>query len=187
MIAKASKFAYRPDDIDIVRAIRKRDPNFDFTQNHDGDLGIGLKALKRQQQRPSSITPTPSGRHSRAESTISVSTIEPPGRPSLDVRCASRTDMSTGIVSTDRGFNFSTEERGVAMKRMQSNLSERRIQSNRSLQKLPPHPEERKMSTLGHVFSLRRGLRKSLRRKPTDTAGRGSHDADEGEHHDGER
>jgi hypothetical protein len=97
--------------------------------------------------------------------------------------------MSTGIVSTDRGFNFSAEEGGVAMKRMQSNLSERRIQSNRSLQKLPTHQEGKKTSTLGHVFSLRRGIGKSIsrRRKPMDAGGRGSHDADEEEHHDGER
>lgn len=45
---------------------------------------------------------------------------------------ASHTDMSTGIRSTHRGFDFATEEGGVAMKRMQSNLSERR-QSSKNL------------------------------------------------------
>ncbi|KAG8217698.1 hypothetical protein J3R82DRAFT_5854 [Butyriboletus roseoflavus] len=44
----------------------------------------------------------------------------------------SRTDMSTGVRSVHRGFDFATEEGGVAMRRMQSNLSERR-QSNRHL------------------------------------------------------
>lgn len=78
----------------------------------------------------------------------------------MDVRAASRTDMATGIVSIDRGFDFATEEHGVAMRRMQSNLSERRA-SNRNL---PQPAQSRKgKETLSHVFSLRRGLiRKKL-------------------------
>ncbi|EEB87984.1 hypothetical protein MPER_14441 [Moniliophthora perniciosa FA553] len=34
--------------------------------------------------------------------------------------------MSTGLASTDRGFDFVTEENGTAIRRIQTNLSERR-------------------------------------------------------------
>lgn len=70
----------------------------------------------------------------------------------MDVRAASRTDMSTGIVSIDRGFDFATEEHGVAMHRMQTNLSERRA----SNQKLPPRPRSKGKEVMSRVFSLTR-------------------------------
>lgn len=65
----------------------------------------------------------------RQDSTQSdVNELRPrsPFRQPLDMR-GSRTDMSTGIQSVHRGFDFSTEEHGVAMQRIQSNLSEKRI------------------------------------------------------------
>lgn len=75
----------------------------------------------------------------------------------MDVRAASRTDMSTGLVSIDRGFDFATEENGVAMRRMQSNISERRA-SSRNLPR--PTPSKKGKETLSQVFSLRRVRRK---------------------------
>lgn len=68
----------------------------------------------------------------------------------------SRTDMSTGVRSVHRGFDFATEEDGVAMRRMQSNLSERR-QSSRHLplDKQPTQIPKRK-SSLRIFPSLRR-------------------------------
>lgn len=47
-------------------------------------------------------------------------------RSSMDIRSASRTDMSTGLTSVERGFDFATEEGGIAIQRIQTNLSERR-------------------------------------------------------------
>ena len=80
----------------------------------------------------------------------SVVTIEPI-RQCVDVRAASRTDMATGIVTIDRGFDFATEEHGVAMHRMQTNLSERRV----SYQQLPPSRSKGK-EVMSRVFSLGR-------------------------------
>lgn len=112
---KAWKFGYRPNDVDILRYIAKKEPHRDLAHDalyfrHD------LDHLKR----PTEST-TPSRRASLMAS-----------RTSLDLPTASRTDMSTGIRSTHRGFNFAMEENGVAMRRMQTNLSERR-QSSRNL------------------------------------------------------
>ncbi|KAF9469392.1 hypothetical protein BDZ94DRAFT_1244343 [Collybia nuda] len=144
-LAKAWKFGFAPDDIDIMRYIRKTDPDRDVA--HDAQLGGALKALARSSSMASRRT-------SRTES---ISSARP--RQSLDPRSASRTDMSTGVRSVHRGFDFSTEEHGVAMRRMQSNLSERR-QSSRNLAPLPQSRNRR--DTLSHVFSVRRGF---LRRK----------------------
>lgn len=76
----------------------------------------------------------------------------------MDLRSASRTDMSTGVRSVHRGFDFATEEHGVAMRRMQSNLSERR-QSSRNL---ATQATRSRKGTLVHVLSLPRNL---LRKK----------------------
>lgn len=82
---------------------------------------------------------------------------------SLDPRriSVSRTDMSTGMRSVHRGFDFATEEGGVAMRRMQSNLSERR-QSNRYLPLLEEPKQSPKRKASLRIFS-------SLRRKKPTT------------------
>lgn len=147
-LAKAYNFGFAPDDISTLRYISKMDPNWDFTaDSYPTGKKSGLAGMRRQ---PSII--------SRTESIGGASSIVDPRRPSYDVRSASRTDMSTGVRSIHRGFDFSTEENGVAMRRMQSNLSERR-QSSRNL---APTPENgrKKGSGLSNVFSIRRGLRK---------------------------
>jgi len=138
---KAWKFGFAPDDLDTVRWISKKDPYRDLAR--DAHV-TNLTALKR----PSSSA---SRRISRSRINDSVATIEP-RQPSMDVRAASRTDMSTGIVSTDRGFDFATEEHGVVMRRMQTNLSERRASS----QNLPPRPRSKGKEVMSRVFSLKR-------------------------------
>lgn len=96
----------------------------------------------------------------------------------MDIRRQSRTDMSTGLVSVDRGFDFATEEHGVAMQRIQTNLSERRS----SRMPVPPDPDEypdlpspksptgssRKGKERHMLDSLRRGIMK----KKTPTTGK---------------
>ncbi|KAL0946504.1 hypothetical protein HGRIS_012720 [Hohenbuehelia grisea] len=147
-IAKAWKFGYAPDDIDTMRYLHKVKPSMDIA--HDARLPSGLHAL----QRPASVL---SRRTSRSESVMSV---PDPRRPSVDLRTASRTDMSTGLRSVHRGFDFATEENGVAMRRMQSNLSERRLSSRLlASARTGHHPSRREQ--LSHVFSIRR-----LKRKP---------------------
>jgi phospholipid-translocating ATPase len=140
-LAKAWKFGFAPDDIDIMRYIAKMEPERDVV--HDAQLGGALNGMAR------------ASALSRTESVASATHV----RRSVDVRHGSRTDMSTGERVANRGFDFSTEEQGVAMRRIQTNLSERR-ESSRNL---ALHGQPR--SKLSHVFSVRKGF---LRRKPSE-------------------
>jgi len=146
-LAKAWNFGYNPSDIDIMRWMHEKEPHRDLASVR----GRGLGAMKRP--RPTSIAASHASR--RTSRTGSIMTLERP-RMSIDVRSASRTDMATGLVSVDRGFDFATEENGVAMRRMQSNLSEKRI-SNRNLA-LPQDNRKGKLS-------LKRGLKSLTRRR----------------------
>ncbi|KAF8623323.1 hypothetical protein AX15_006401 [Amanita polypyramis BW_CC] len=134
IIAKSLKVSFAPDDIDIVRIIRKQSPNFDLVQ-----AKRGLERLKR----PS--VPTP--RRSLSRSSVDL------GRPQ-DLRLASRTDMATGLVSEERGFDFAAEEGGIAIRRMQTRLSEHQQKKERHLRPISGSSRRR----LSHMFSLRRGL-----------------------------
>lgn len=103
LASKVYKFMFNPSDIDRVRYLHKLDPDHDFRQ--DRDVG-GVDYLKR-----------------------AVSTTHGVRRKSLlahkqsTLRTGSRTDMATGLRSTNTGFDFSMEENGVALRRLQSNLS----------------------------------------------------------------
>jgi phospholipid-translocating ATPase len=134
-IAKALKFGFYPDDLDILRYNRKMNPGRDI--GRDAYTGGRLAELKHSASRAS---------HASGADV---------GRPSMDARLASRTDMSTGMRSVHRGFDFITEEDGVAMRRIQTNLSERRVGGGTS---------PRKRST-----TLLRSLKQSLRRKRSNT------------------
>ena len=123
------------------------DPKRDLTR--DPQTCNPLSVLRRS--RPTSSI------YERRDSVASLSQLVNEGRS------GSRTDMSTGQRSINRGFNFSAEENGVAIRRMQTNLSERQ-QSNRSSAYDPetqtqPH---RRRDTISQVFSVPRNF---LRRK----------------------
>ncbi|KAF9016585.1 phospholipid-translocating P-type ATPase [Hymenopellis radicata] len=158
-VAKAWQFGFVPNDIDILRYIAKTDPHRDLARDAYLD-GRGLKAMRREV--PADQDDALSRRTSRssyASVAPATSNIRPhQGSSSADVRSASRTDMSTGIRSVHRGFDFATEEGGVAMRRMQSNLSSRRNLGETSQTREGKPSEPRKK-----VFSLRKGL---LKRKP---------------------
>ncbi|KAK0474295.1 phospholipid-translocating ATPase [Armillaria luteobubalina] len=124
-IAKAWKFGFAPDDIDILQYIRKVYPGRDLRSTHYEE-GIGLQAMKRPVYGDDVL--------SRQKSRSShPSMVAGPSRPALhstmDIRSASQTDMSTSIQSVHRGFGFATEEGGVAMSRIQSHLLEERMSS----------------------------------------------------------
>ncbi|KAJ6622908.1 hypothetical protein B0H10DRAFT_2213939 [Mycena sp. CBHHK59/15] len=152
-IAKAWTFGFAPDDIDTIRWIRREEPGRDIdTDAQLGGKGGGLAALRRA---PSNV--------SRVTSRSSVSSMPAvAARPSVDLRSASRTDMSTGLRSVHRGFDFATEENGVAMRRMQTNLSEVR-QSTLNLTLDPSASPDRRgrLRGLGNVFSIGRSRRLS--------------------------
>ena len=119
-LVKAWKSSYAPDDIETIQYIVKTKPDVDFS-----DVNMGaLSSLKRTM--PSSVA-------SRLGVNDSQVTL---GLRGGDLRAASRTDMATGLISVDRGFDFAMEENGVAMRRMQSNLSERRA-SQKNLAEQP--------------------------------------------------
>lgn len=153
-IAKAWKFGFAPDDLDIVRWIRKKDPYRDLRHDSSTHLGIGLRVMKENRGRRTSVV---SRRSSRASSLMTINDPYARSGSVLDIRAASRTDMSTGLVSVDRGFDFATEENGVAMRRIQTNLSERR-RSQHIVEDPSASPSRKGKTPSRHIFSLRRGL-----------------------------
>lgn len=139
-IAKATTQIFFPDDLDILRAVRKYQPERDLI--HDpfiGDHHNNLYHLQYQSQHSVDALP-PRSPHS------------PAPRHSQRSLAGSRTDMATGLRSSTRtGFNFDTEEGGYAARRMATNLSERRLQQLRARETGAPSR-----------FSLRRQIRKRL-------------------------
>lgn len=110
---KSYHFIFYPNDLEILRWAKKVDPNRDFAK--DAHMGGQLSRLK-----PSTRSGVSSAMGSAAPSR-STFDVERAGAPAL--RTASRTDMSTGLRSTHRGFDFAVEEGGPAIRRLQSNLS----------------------------------------------------------------
>ena len=95
---KSYNFIFNPNDLEIMRWAKKIDPHRDFAKVTHMTSQLGhLKP------------PAP------ASATAS--------RCSLPLQTTSRTDMSTGLRSTHRGFDFAAEEGGPAIRRLQSNLS----------------------------------------------------------------
>ncbi|KAI0071851.1 phospholipid-translocating P-type ATPase [Panus rudis PR-1116 ss-1] len=148
--AKAYKFNFMPSDIDRVRYIHKLHPERDFTKDRQNG---GMEHLKR------SSTALGGGSHKRRKHSRKY-----PHRPTLFN--GSRTDMSTGLRSQSRGFDFAMEENGPALRRLQSNLSEKHGVASGS-----GHGEEerRKRSTsLLPSFSLSKSIRRN--RKPPQSS-----------------
>jgi hypothetical protein len=98
-LAKAWKFGYMPDDIDIVRWNRKMDPNRDL--GHDAYFAAPLAAMRRSNsiRRSADIHHSTARASSRpvsiASRADSVTTLDL-RRPGMEQRSGSRTDMSTG-------------------------------------------------------------------------------------------
>ncbi|KAK7034734.1 hypothetical protein VNI00_012141 [Paramarasmius palmivorus] len=112
---RAYKSAYAPTDIELVRFIQAKERGRDLRALTSQQGDIGLLEMKR---------PRRASRVSSVGSRRSSMNITGAGAPLA--RSASRVDMSTGLTSTDRGFDFATEEHGTAIRRLQSNLSQRR-------------------------------------------------------------
>jgi len=144
-LLKAWKFTYDPGDLETFQYLQTKYPNQDLSRFSGGGgfagqepvVAAALAALKRR-------TTLASRRSSRASSVVASVVV--------DVGMRSRTDMSTGLVSVDRGFDFVTEEHGVEMRRVQTNLSEKKRSTNK----------ENKDKKISNVLSLPKGF---LRRK----------------------
>jgi len=157
---KSYKFIFNPNDLDIMRWAKKLDPNRDFAK--DAHLGGQLRLLK-----PPVRSGVSSALASATASRRSTFDGERQGAPSL--RTASRTDMSTGLRSTHRGFGFAAEEGGPAMRRLQSNLSAPML-SQTSLHHESGGTAKQKLS----FASLRKSLKKR-RPRTTSTEGQDRH------------
>ncbi|KAI0273495.1 hypothetical protein BC834DRAFT_1024630 [Gloeopeniophorella convolvens] len=129
---EAWQFGFHPNDLDILRWNYKLKPNMSLI--HDAYL--------RSEEHVNARTPT----------TPYSATAGPSGRPSTSAAQGSQIDMSTGMRSQSRGYNFAQEENGVAISRMQSNLS--------GVGPLAPIAERK-----GRGGSLLRSIRHPLRRK----------------------
>ncbi len=130
----AWSFGFHPNDLDILNWNYKVRPNMDLI--HEAYLRNGEVEEARSPTTPA----TPYSATAAAGG--------PLGRPSIH---ASQIDMSTGVRSQSRGYDFSQEENGVAMRRMQSNLSG-----------IAPSPLPQ---TKGRGNIMLRSLRHPLRRK----------------------
>lgn len=157
---KSYKFIFNPNDLDILRWAKKIDPNRDFSK--DARMGGQLDHLK---------PPPRSGISSALGSTVPSrrSTFDGERQAAPSLRTASRTDMSTGLRSTHRGFGFAVEEGGPAMRRLQSNLSAPRP-SESSLHQGLGATTKQKLS----FASLRKSLKKR-RPRTTSTEGQERH------------
>jgi len=143
-LAKAMKFNLTPDDVDVMRWVRKTEPHRDVA--HDPLLG-GHFLPKHDEDDDEDEDVR---RHSRRYSGIRY-------EQGLDMR-GSTTDMSTGLnLAPSRGFDFDTEEGGVAIRRMQTDLSERSKSS-----RCPRGLRGRKR---GASVSLFPGFRESIRKR----------------------
>ena len=131
---------YFPDDIDILRWIRKNEPDRDMA----GDPMLGGHRTNMYQLRYTGSRQDDAARPASQRGS----------QRSLDAR-GSRADMASGLVTNShRGFDFSTEERGYAMTRMQTNLSERRLQQLKKVE--GDSPRRRGGGSISKAFSLRR-------------------------------
>ncbi|QRV72463.1 phospholipid-translocating P-type ATPase [Ceratobasidium sp. AG-Ba] len=141
-LAKTVRLIEFSNDIDIMRIVRKRDPNIDV--EHHPKLG-GHFEEGQTETRASTDSYPPRRTHSRQPTLHSI---------------GSRTDMSTGMRSTgNRGFDFSVEEGGVAIRRMQSNISERQRK------RVGASDEEGGRRRRGSIHLLPSAMRRSLRLK----------------------
>lgn len=150
-LAKAWKFNYNPGDLETYQFLQRQYPDHDLSDLSISGKAPALSALQRK-------TLLASRRNSHASS---VASLEHRFTSSVDIRMRSRTDLSTGLISTDRGFDFATEERGVEMRRVQTNLSERRSQKLASQTEI----SNKRKDTTSNILSLPRGFLK--RKQPS--------------------
>ncbi|KAG8996124.1 hypothetical protein FRB94_008549 [Tulasnella sp. JGI-2019a] len=155
---KAYRVMYYPNDLDMLRWLRKNHPEHDIA--HDTQI-TGRLTGQTNTAFDDSRSMATSRFSDDNEGTPRHSTHS--GRQSMDrrdPRLGSRTDMSTGRAQSSRGFDFSMEERGIAMQRVQSRLSERH-QSRVSLHGLAEPSTKRRRGSI-HLFP---SLRKAAREK----------------------
>ncbi|KAL4077222.1 hypothetical protein V8B97DRAFT_1866494 [Scleroderma yunnanense] len=161
-LSRAWRLGYAPGDLEILRYIRKKHPDVDITtcrldrQDRHSKASVSRWRPSSRASRPVSFSSVIGG--SPTDHSVDHASLDNGRIP--DVRLASRTDMSTGVCSVHRGFDFVTEEGGVTIRRMQTNLSER-WQSSRDL------PFSETKQSMGRKTSLR--FFQSLRRKKPPT------------------
>jgi len=151
-LAKATKTIYWPDDLDILRVIKKYNPDIDVATHPMLGGHWREKNEKSESDRAESIQQT--------QPELSRPSFQ--SRPSI----GSRTDMSTGMQYVHRGFGFLTEEDGVSMRRIQSNLSNRHAARQEEREE-----DVRRTERTGHSLfpSLRKTLRKHGKKSPPTT------------------
>jgi len=149
-LAKAAKLSFWPDDLDILRVIKKYNP----------DIDVASHPMLGGHWRPMQAKSDPGGN--------SNNDIQQEQRPSIYSRpsVGSRTDMSTGLQYVHRGFGFLAEEDGVSIRRIQSNLSNRYAARERERESEVHEPERS-----GHTLfpSLRKTLRRHKNKSPPTT------------------
>ena len=155
LLLKAWKSTYDPGDLETFQYLQTKYPNADLSRFSGAEQVPALAMLKRR----ASLASRPSSRVSSVASLVERQSIR---AASIDVHMRSRTDMSTGLVSVDRGFDFATEEHGVEMRRVQTNLSEKRSNTQQKLALRPNAVLNKEKDKKSSVLSLSKSF---LRRK----------------------
>lgn len=165
-IAKAYRVLYLPNDIDILRVVRKQHPHLDMAY-HPMIGGHFATGDRTPRSRPATLDGYQDPEYEEGTELR---------RPHMPAASGSgshgpmgrQTDMSTGLQLTpSRGFDFSTEEGGVAIRRIQTGLSERHQEGVVG----PSHPPTSRKRTRGsiHLFpALARSMRRKVRSSTSD-------------------
>jgi len=164
-LLKAWKLTYDPGDLETFQYLQKKYPNQDLSR-FSGSEHVPLVLAGFKQRRSTSLVA--SSRRSLASSVAASLERQSTRGASIDFRMnRSRTDMSTGLITVDRGFDFTTEEHGVEMRRVQTNLSEKRSNNHQKLASSHTVPNNnnnnnKEKDKISNVLSLSKGF---LRRK----------------------
>ncbi|KAF9532854.1 hypothetical protein CPB83DRAFT_846485 [Crepidotus variabilis] len=131
---KAYKAGFNPGDLETMQYLQNKYPNTDlsrFSRSSAFNL-LSLSNPAHPQHTPMTRRDSTDDWNRPSDDAESIITIEQPSnlRSRPDWRSCSRVDMSTGLASVDRGFDFVTEEHGVEMRRVQTNLSERKAKKH---------------------------------------------------------
>ena len=106
---------YHPNDIDIMRVVRKNQPQVDLATH---------PLIGRRWDADGTLRPLNGEDPEVQTSVYPLQNRATASQTSIGRLTRHRTDMSTGLVSPARGFDFSQEEGGVAIRRIQTGLSE---------------------------------------------------------------
>ncbi|KAF8316939.1 uncharacterized protein EI90DRAFT_3158823 [Cantharellus anzutake] len=149
---RAYRMLYYPNDIDIMRVVRRDHPDLDLASH---------PLIGQRWAEDGTLRPLDAG-DPESQSNVIRLPNRPASQASFRGPAGQRTDMSTGLeMSPSRGFDFSQEEGGIAIRRIQTGLSERNGQIGG-----PPITPKRRFGERFIPSSIRKSSRRGSSRPP---------------------